>query len=412
MFYFEALPEPNGGVAWRKSTRLEKCEGICLWFDLRGCKKTLQERQALEMVSQIVNRSKIDWFHRVGSQWIVDVDGLLSHAQESPEFPWLTGLAVVNPEFDLQERESFGRTECEGRVLFLITRDSLIRSSKPVGKRALEPFRRWLATKYLEEPAPELFALSDTEVSKPLVLIPFPVAAHQLLEMDLDPLTTLDTCKELRWIEDIRVDIVSTPEPVVRKIPRSLLDRNLEPGSHRFVGVCKDALIAPVAVRAKYSPPSPRRPIESKPIDIDRANFKIALSFPGERRQYVHAVSKHLKRWLPSGSVFYDKDFEGQLARLNLDTLLQRIYRDNSSLVVVFLCAEYDKKKWCGIEWRAIREIINKRADQSLMLMKFDDAEVRGVFSHDGYVDLRKLPTKKAAELILERLRLIEQTEP
>lgn len=141
---------------------------------------------------------------------------------------------------------------------------------------------------------------------------------------------------------------------------------------------------------------------------VDELNFKVALSFPGEKRGYVEAVAVELKKRLPRGSVFYDRDFTSQLARPNLDTLLQKIYLSNSDLVVVFLSSEYEEKQWCGIEWRAIREIIKNRSDHSIMLMKFDDASISGTFTIDGYVDLRLYTPEAAAIFIVERVRLNE----
>jgi hypothetical protein len=139
---------------------------------------------------------------------------------------------------------------------------------------------------------------------------------------------------------------------------------------------------------------------------IEDLKFKVALSFPGERRGYVGEVAAALKRRLRRGLVFYDKDFTSQLARPNLDTLLQRIYRRNSELVVVFLSKEYEKKNWCGLEWRAIREIIMERENSahSIMFMRFDDAPIEGVFKHDGYIDLNACSPSEAANLILQRV--------
>jgi len=77
------------------------------------------------------------------------------------------------------------------------------------------------------------------------------------------------------------------------------------------------------------------------PGRVEEMRFRVALSFPGERREYVANVAAELKKRLGRDSIFYDKDFTAQLARPNLDTLLQRIYLNNSDLVVVFLCAEY-----------------------------------------------------------------------
>lgn len=139
---------------------------------------------------------------------------------------------------------------------------------------------------------------------------------------------------------------------------------------------------------------------------VEELTFKVALSFPGEHRDYVSQVAAELKRRLPIGAVFYDRDFTSQLARPNLDTLLQRIYLTNSELVVVFVSAEYDRKQWCGIEWRAIREIIKNKSDHSIMFMRFDDTTIAGTFSIDGYVDLQDYTPLDAARFIMERVRL------
>jgi TIR domain len=142
------------------------------------------------------------------------------------------------------------------------------------------------------------------------------------------------------------------------------------------------------------------------PGRVEEMRFKVALSFPGEKREYVAAVAAELKKRLGRGTVFYDKDFEAQLARPNLDFLLQRIYLNNSDLVVVFLCSEYEEKRWCGIEWHAIRNITKNKNDHALMFMRFDQAEVTGVLPNDGYVNLAERAPIEAARMIVERVRL------
>jgi hypothetical protein len=42
------------------------------------------------------------------------------------------------------------------------------------------------------------------------------------------------------------------------------------------------------------------------------------------------------------------------------------------------------------------------------MLMRFDNAAISGLFSHDGYVDLSVFDPIRAARFILERVRLGE----
>lgn len=139
---------------------------------------------------------------------------------------------------------------------------------------------------------------------------------------------------------------------------------------------------------------------------VEDLKFKVALSFPGEKRDYVSELAIKLKRLLPPASVFYDKDFTAQLARPNLDTILQKIYRSNSELVVVFVSKEYEKKEWCGLEWRAVREIIMEKRDHSLMVMRFDNTVIEGLSKLDGYIDLNEFSLDDAVNFIVERVQL------
>lgn len=136
--------------------------------------------------------------------------------------------------------------------------------------------------------------------------------------------------------------------------------------------------------------------------------FLVALSFPGEHREFVAKVAQRLSRELGQSRVLYDKFHEAEFARPNLDTHLQALYHDESELVVVFLCADYERKEWPGLEWRAIRDLIKKKQATSIMLIRLDDANISGVFSIDGYISAEgRVPTDIAA-LIIDRLRILE----
>lgn len=137
---------------------------------------------------------------------------------------------------------------------------------------------------------------------------------------------------------------------------------------------------------------------------LSALRFKVAMSFPGERRQYVSATVAALRPHLPADSIFYDYDYQAQLAKPNLDVLLQDVYRNKADLVVIFLCKEYAEKQWCGLEWRAIRDLIKHKSDDQIMFVRFDDAPVQGVLSLDGYVDARVFSPDKLAEFILQRV--------
>lgn len=145
-----------------------------------------------------------------------------------------------------------------------------------------------------------------------------------------------------------------------------------------------------------------RRVASGGPPPLSQRKFDVALSFPGEKRPFVASVAAALR---DAGiEVFYDDFFEADLAQPNLDVLLQTIYHDNSRLIVVFVCADCENKEWCGLEWRAVRDLIKRRRTETIMLMRFDDIEMPGLFSIDGHVDLRKRTPHEASGLIQSRL--------
>ena len=138
--------------------------------------------------------------------------------------------------------------------------------------------------------------------------------------------------------------------------------------------------------------------------------FLVALSFPGEKRDFVRDVAECLGEALGRKRVFFDEWYEAELARANLDTYLQDIYGEHSDLVVPFFCADYEKKPWCcRVEWPAIRAALtfDGRGDDYLMAMRFDDAPVKGFLKVHGYSDIGDRTSEAMADLILERLRVM-----
>ena len=105
-------------------------------------------------------------------------------------------------------------------------------------------------------------------------------------------------------------------------------------------------------------------------------------------------------------AIFYDHDYQAQLARPNMDLLLQEVYRNRNDLVVVFLSADYASKAWCGLEWRVVRDIIKSNEASRVMLIRFDDSPIDGLLLIDGYLDGSAHAPQRTAELILERLRV------
>lgn len=143
---------------------------------------------------------------------------------------------------------------------------------------------------------------------------------------------------------------------------------------------------------------------QRRQVDIVRHRFQVALSFPGEHRTFVEGVAAELERQLGPCACFYDRYYEALLARPNLDLVLQGIYGERSGLVVAFVCAEYDAKDWCGIEWQKIRERRASGSEADIMYVRIGDGEVKGMSRLDGYVDATARSPEEVAALIVQRV--------
>ncbi|MHC4519681.1 MAG: TIR domain-containing protein, partial [Planctomycetota bacterium] len=144
------------------------------------------------------------------------------------------------------------------------------------------------------------------------------------------------------------------------------------------------------------------------PKEAER-RFRVALSFPGERRPFIADIAADLAQHLGQERVLYDKFYEAEFARPDLDTYLPNLYRAQSELIAIFLCADYAKKRWCKLEWRFVRQLICTSEDSRIMFLSFDDIgpipEI-GILSGDGYVSIGTRPPQKIAKLILQRLQI------
>ena len=136
--------------------------------------------------------------------------------------------------------------------------------------------------------------------------------------------------------------------------------------------------------------------------------FVIALSYPGTHRELAKQVVYALRQLtrLPREQILFDLFHEAELSRFDLDVYLPKLYADESELVVVFLGGDYEHSQWCGLEWRAIRQLIKERHGSQIMPMRLDQSEVPGVYSTDGFMDIRNRDPEEIAARIVERLEL------
>jgi hypothetical protein len=132
--------------------------------------------------------------------------------------------------------------------------------------------------------------------------------------------------------------------------------------------------------------------------------FRVALSFPGEKRDFVRQVADALAATVGRPHVLYDDFLTAELARPDMDVFLGELYREESDLLVPFYSVEYERKTWCKLEWRQMRDILQSMESHRIMPLRFDNTPIAGVLSIDGYVDISRRAPSEVAELILERL--------
>jgi len=143
--------------------------------------------------------------------------------------------------------------------------------------------------------------------------------------------------------------------------------------------------------------------------------FAIALSFPGEHRAFVKEVAEHLAAIFGQERVLYDKYHEAEFARMGLDIDLPNLYREQSELIALFLYPDYKDKRWCRLELRAIRQLIETTDAKRIMLFRdgYDvDFSDLGIYAGDGSINLFGRTAKDIAETICKRFHINQGTTP
>jgi hypothetical protein len=139
----------------------------------------------------------------------------------------------------------------------------------------------------------------------------------------------------------------------------------------------------------------------------DGARFAVGFSYAGENRALVAPLAEELARRCGRKRVLFDRFLEAELARLDLDVYLPRLYRDETELIVVLLSPDYPNKRWCGLEWRWIRQLICSTAQERIMLLRVGDPgdlSKLGILAGDCFLDVATRPATEITTLILKRM--------
>lgn len=138
-----------------------------------------------------------------------------------------------------------------------------------------------------------------------------------------------------------------------------------------------------------------------------RPRYDVALSFASEQRPFVRAVANHLRD--ASTSLFFDEFEQLSLWGKDLVEELDRVYRKDSRLVVMFISEAYKRKHWTSHERRSALAAALRRREYVLPV-RFDDTDLDGLPDTVSYLDARKITPAALGPMIIEKLRLHEQS--
>ena len=129
--------------------------------------------------------------------------------------------------------------------------------------------------------------------------------------------------------------------------------------------------------------------------------FEIAISFAGPHREKMRSIAELLSAAIDpgipdrgKGGIFFDEWFQHEILGDDMEVLLQRIYHEQSAIVVADLSEHYADGPWTQAEARAIRALrmkLDTARDEAarlrLLSIRFDAGNVPGVFSTAGWLD-------------------------
>jgi hypothetical protein len=131
-------------------------------------------------------------------------------------------------------------------------------------------------------------------------------------------------------------------------------------------------------------------------------DYDVALSFAGEDREYVDAVSDALTS--AGVSVFYDKLEEANLWGSNLYNHLSEVYLKRARYTVMFISHWYVEKRWTNFERESAQARALMESKEYILPVRFDDTEIPGMPPTIHYVSANERSPKEIAGLILQKL--------
>lgn len=148
-------------------------------------------------------------------------------------------------------------------------------------------------------------------------------------------------------------------------------------------------------------------------LRIEPMKFKIGVTFTGTHRSKVRSiVNALLFHSFNKNDIFFDEWHDALINGIDADMELRNIYANSCDCIVVFLAKDYNTKPWTrGVEWRAIRQIINAAQGKKVCLLNVDGVDINLINGLSSFTDIAKniksLSNDEIAEFIRKRYEYV-----
>ena len=133
-----------------------------------------------------------------------------------------------------------------------------------------------------------------------------------------------------------------------------------------------------------------------------KLEYKVALSFAGEQRDYVEQVSQELSKL--GIHHFYDNNETVEMWGKALTEYLDEIYFYKSEYVVVFVSREYRDKIWTRWEIKSAQDRSLRQKNEYILPVYFDRIRLSGLPDSIGYINGNRTSPKELARMIYEKV--------
>lgn len=125
------------------------------------------------------------------------------------------------------------------------------------------------------------------------------------------------------------------------------------------------------------------------------------------RRRFVAQVAETLARQFSRDEILFDEFHTEEFAVVDLHIKLPDLYAHQSEIILVFICSDHADGDYTKAEWRAALHTVFFDDSDRVLLLKWDDTSLPGLFSPGAPIDLQSKTVTEVAEIAIKRLERV-----